>query len=274
MSGFDFASVLSRYYEGYLTRNDKLQQSALRWLRAEYTTKTEARQDLGVRTIIDDDSFYDYLKLLASFVRIAGYSGLLVNIDELVVLSHRLANTVARNNNYEVVLRILNDCLQGQTQGLSFLFAATDDCLEDHRRGIYSYEALATRLAPNRFATEGRRDFSSLVIRLENLTPEDCFVLLSNIRNVSAMGDPTKWLITDEGIHAYLTDCHQRLGAAYYQSPRDTVKGFVGLLNVLAQNPGTDWRQLLKRDEQQGAPPRPSGTAMARPSDDLSEFRL
>jgi hypothetical protein len=245
VSGYDFATVLTKYHEGFQTQNEPLQQSALRWLRAEFTTKTEAREQLGVRTIISDESFYDYLKLFAAFTRIAGYSGLLVNIDELIVLSHRLNSTQARNNNFEAILRILNDCLQGQTQGLIFLFAGTDDCLEDKRRGLFSYEALATRLSANRFAADGRKDWSAPVIRLSSLTPEDCFVLLHNIRNVFASGDQTKWLIEDEGIAAYLASCQKRMGAAYFQTPRDTVKDFVGLLNVLEQNAGTDWRKLL-----------------------------
>ena len=171
VSGYDFATVIGQYYRGYLEHNEALQTAAIRWLRAEYTTKTEARQDLGVRSIIDDDSFYDYLKLFAKFVRIAGYAGLLVCLDELVVLSHRLNSKVARNNNYEAVLRILNDCLQGSVEGLGVIFAATDDCMFDKRRGLFSYEALASRLASNRFASGGLVDLSGAVIQLANLSP-------------------------------------------------------------------------------------------------------
>ena len=288
VSGYDFATVIGKYYDGFQSHDDGLQQSALRWLRAEFTTKTEAREQLGVRTIIDDDSFYDYVKLLAAFVKIAGYSGLLVNIDELVVLSHRLNNTQSRNNNYEAVLRILNDCLQGQTQGLCFLFAGTDTCLQDRRRGLFSYEALATRLATNRFASADRKDWSAPVIELASLTPEDCFVLLHNIRNVFALGDQAKWLIPDEGIAAYLENCQKRLGAAYFQTPRDTVKDFVGLLNVLEQNPTTTWQTLLPEytshlttaPQTEDASPPSAGSA--EPTDtpppytdrDLTEFRL
>ncbi len=278
VSGYDFATVLTRYYEGYLNHNESLQDAAVCWLRAEYTTKTEARQDLGVRNIIDDDSFYDYLKLMAGFSRIAGYAGLLVNIDELVVLSHRLSHTQARNHNYEAILRILNDCLQGNTVGLTFLFAGTDECLEDRRRGLFSYEALATRLAPNRFVTDGRRDLTSPVIKLPSLTPEDCYVLLHKIRDVFALEDRSKWLIPDEGIVAYLKNCQQRLGAAYYQTPRDTVKDFVGLLQVLEQNRDTDWRVLLDADRKRPAlPPQQefdSSASGATSDDDLTSFRL
>ena len=181
VSGFDFTTILTKYYEGFLEQNQEVQDHALRWLRAEYGTKTEARQDLGVRSIITDAEIYDYMKLFAAFLRIAGYSGLVLNIDELVVLSHRLSNTQARNRNYEAILRIINDCLQGRVEGLAFLFAGTDECMEDRRRGLFSYEALATRLAPNRFAKAGETDYSSPVIKLQNLRPEDVYLSLIHI---------------------------------------------------------------------------------------------
>ena len=245
VSGHDFANVIEHYYRGYLAGEEEQQQAALRWLRAEYGTKTEARQDLGVRTIIDDRALYDYLKLTGAFVRIAGYAGLIVCLDELVVLSHRLNHKIARNHNYEAILRILNDCLQGSVQGLGFVFAATDDCLEDPRRGLFSYEALATRLAPSRFASNEMVDLSGPVLRLASLTAEDCYVLLHNIRRVHSKGDESRHVLPDVAIEAYLTACSRRMGAAYFMTPRDTVKDFVGLLNVLEQNPQADWRTLL-----------------------------
>jgi hypothetical protein len=245
VAGYDFANVLSQYYEGFLKQNDELQQAALRWLRGEFATKTEAREQLGVRSIIDDDAIYDYLKLLAGFVRLAGFAGLLVNVDELVVLSHRLNNSTARNNNYEAILRILNDCLQGRASGIGFLFAATPECLEDGRRGLFSYEALASRLAPNRYAANGRRDLMSPVIRLENLTPEDCFVLLQNIRTVFEAGQD-KRLLSDEAVQRYLEMCQQRMGAACFQTPRDTTMDFVNLLQIVEQNPATSWSDLIE----------------------------
>lgn len=292
VSGFDFATVVHQYYRGHLEHNDELQQAAIRWLRGEFSTKTEARQLLGVRTIIDDDSLYDYLKLMSAFVRIAGYSGLLVCIDELVVLSHRLNNRVARNNNYEALLRILNDALQGAVQGLGFLFAATDDCMSDKRRGLFSYEALATRLAPNRFASGEFTDLSGPSLTLPNLTPEDCFVLLHNVRRVHARGDEKKSMLPDEAIVRYLEDCQRRMGAAYFQTPRDTVKDFVGLLGVLEQNPDARWHDLLGQikttnvptqdpsvlaapeDDETAGMIQPSTTSPDRRDDDLASFKL
>lgn len=244
VGGYDFVSVLTSYYRGHLTGNDQLQTNAVRWLRAEYATKTEARQDLGVRSIIDDDSIYDFLKLFGRFAKIAGYAGLLICLDELVVLSHRLNNRVARNNNYEAVLKIVNDCVHGGAENIGFIFAATDEAMFDKRRGLFSYEALASRLATNRFAQGELVDLSGPVLTLPNLTPEDCYVLLHNVRRVHA-GDGKPPVLPDEGIEAYLTSCQQRMGAAYYQTPREIVKDFVGLLNVLAQNPTADWKSLI-----------------------------
>jgi hypothetical protein len=282
VGGFEFAEVLSKYYEGYAVANDALQGAALRWLRGEYTTKTDARADLGVRRIIDDDNFYDSLKLVAAFCVKAGYAGLLVNLDEMVVLSHRLPSSRARQTNYEAILTMLNDCMQGTVKSLGFLLAGTDEFLEDKRRGLYSYEALRSRLAENRFAGEGVRDFSGPVLRLQNLSPEDLFVLLSNIRHVHAFGDEAKYIIPDEGLVAVLKKASETLGADYYKTPRDIVRSFVGLLSVLEQNPGRDWSSFLgdgflaksdkpasaEEEVAKGVPP-PKDT-----EDDLETFRL
>lgn len=245
VAGYDFTAVLQAYYRGHHSGDSDLQAAALRWLRGEYSTKTEARADLAVRGIIDDANYYDYLKLLAAWLRVAGYAGLLVCLDELVVVSHRLNNRLARNNNYEAILRILNDCLQGTVMGLGFLFGATDECVYDTRRGLFSYEALASRLAPNRFAAQGLVDLHGPLLPLQNLTPEDCYVLLLNVRRVQAGGDDTRSALPEPAIEAYLQSCAQRMGAAYFQTPRETIKDFVGLLSVLEQNPGADWKAMI-----------------------------
>ena len=249
VGGFEFAEVVRAFYRGYVDKNDTLQAAALKWLRGEYTTKTDARVELGVRRIVDDDSFYDSLKLMAAFVRKAGFGGLLVNLDEMVVLSHRLPNSRARQANYEALLTLLNDSFQGNSRGLGFIFAGTDECLEDKRRGLFSYEALRSRLAENTIARQqGLVDLSGPVVRLQPLTPEDLFVLLKNIAFVHAGGDSSKVLISDDGIVATLRAANERLGADYFRTPRDVVRSFIGLLNLLDQNTGKTWQDLLGAD--------------------------
>jgi len=161
------------------------------------------------------------------------------------VLSHRLNNTLARNSNYEMVLHIVNDCLQGSVMGLGVIFAGINEFMDDRRRGIASYEALRRRLADNAFAVGGLKDYSGPVIRLQNLTPEDLYVLLFNIRHVYAAGDASCYLVPDEALNAYIQHCARTLGSEFYQTPGDAVKGFIGLLSVLEQNPGTNWQKLL-----------------------------
>lgn len=260
VSGYDFANVIVKYMEGFHNGNQELMDAALRWLRAEYRLKSEARDELGIRSIIEDRNIYDYLKLLASFVKMAGYAGLLVNIDEMGVFSHRLNNAQARNQNYEMVLRIVNDCLQGNVSGIGFIFAGTDAFLEDRRRGVYSYEALATRLSENTFAVSGLKDFSGPVVRLGNLSPEDLFVLLHNIRSVYLSDSKCKLDITDETLKEFMAHCSKTLGADYFKTPRDVVKAFVGFLSVLEQNPGLDCKALL------------AGTAIEKSTDDDPEI--
>ncbi len=246
VSGYDFATVLYKYYEGHQTSNDELKESALRWLRAEFSTKTEAsKAGLGVRNIIDDHRIYDYLKLMAAFSKIAGFEGLIVNLDQMDVLSHRLGSKLARNNNYEVILNILNDCNQGNVSNIGFILAGVDNFLDDPRRGMESYPALAERLRDNSFAIGGLKDYSGPIIRLENLKPEELHVLFQNIRHVFASGDEAKYLVPDEAIQAFLEHCYDRIGANAFLSPRESVKEFVGFLSVLEQNPEASWQNLL-----------------------------
>jgi hypothetical protein len=245
VGGFDLVKVLAAYYRGFEASNPALQDSAIRWLRAEYTTRTEAREELGVRTIIDDASVYDHLKLMAKLSRVMGYKGLVICIDEMVVLSHRLASTRARNANFEAILRILNDCLQGSVEGLQVLFAGTDEFLEDRRRGLYSYEALATRLAGNEFVREGAVDLAGPVIKLRNLTQEDLYVLLLRIRDVFIAKHDIKVNFPEEAIVAFTTYSRKTLGDDYFRTPRDTVVRFINLLSVLEQEPSLDWRSAL-----------------------------
>ena len=244
VNGYDFADVIAKYCQGFEQGDEQLKADAIRWLRGEFTTRTDARAALGVRTIIDDASVYDQLKLLSRFVRLAGFGGLMICLDELVNL-YKLANTQARNANYEQILRILNDSLQGTTEGLGFVLGGTPEFLMDTRRGLYSYPALQSRLAENTFAKSGLIDLSGPVIRLSSLTPEDFYVLLQKLRNVYAYGDPDKYLMPDEAIPAFMSHCNQRLGEAYFRTPRTTITAFINLLAVLEQNPGADWRALV-----------------------------
>jgi hypothetical protein len=242
--GYDFAEVIAKYWQGHDTGNEQLKSDAVRWLRGEFSTRTDARTALGVRTIIDDSNFYDQLKLLAHFVRLAGFGGLLVCLDEMVNL-YKLANSQARNSNYEQILRILNDSTQGSAAGLGFIFGGTPDFLLDPRRGLYSYAALQSRLEENSYAVDGLVDYSGPVLRLASLTPEDFYVLLTKLRHVQAAGVESAYLINDEGIAQYMSHCAQRIGDAYFRTPRNTIKGFLDLLAVLEQNPDRVWTDLI-----------------------------
>jgi len=244
-AGYDFAEVIRAYWRAHDTGDVALKSAAVRWLRGEFGTRTDARQALGVRSIVDDDSVYDYLKLFARFVRLAGYGGFLVTFDEMVNL-YKLAHGRARSQNYEQILRIVNDAHQGTSVGLGLLFGGTPEFLKDPRRGLYSYEALRSRLEPNTLSGNGLRDLSGPVIEIPSLTAEECFVLLGRLRHVQAAGDPKNYLVDEEAIAAFLTYCHERLGEAAYQTPRSTIRAFLDLLAILDQNPGTNWKQLLE----------------------------
>lgn len=275
VGGYDFASVIASYYHAFTEGNEDLKSCVIRYLRGEYTSKTQANADLKVRTIVDDNNVYDRIKLLARFVCQAGFKGLLVNLDEMVNL-YKLSNQKARLSNYEQVLRILNDCLQGSVEHLGFLLGGTPEFLVDPRKGLYSYEALHSRLAENTFAQVANVvDYKGPVLTLQNLSPEELYVLLCNIRNVFASGNKDKYLVPDEALTAFLNHCSNHIGDAYFKTPRNTIKAFVDFLSVIEQNPEINWRSLIdsmqiERDEGGGL----AGADEPGSDDDLTTFRL
>jgi hypothetical protein len=279
VGGYDFAEVIAAYWRGHDTGDDTLKNNAIRWLRAEFGTKTEARTALGVRTIVDDANIYDQLKLMARLVRLAGFGGLMVCLDEMVNL-YKLANTQARNSNYEQLLRILNDSLQGTAVGLGFLMSGTPEFLLDGRRGLYSYEALRSRLPENTYAVNGLVDLTGPVINLANLTKEDLYILLQKLRHVYAGGDQSRYLLPDEALKAFMEHCSRQIGEAYFRTPRNTITAFIGFLAVLEQNSQVPWSGLLgkvalsKDSSHETAPSDlPTGPGEST-DDDLASFKL
>ena len=245
VDGYDFAQVIATYWKAYNEGNEDLKNNVIRYLRGEYTSRADARRDLGVRAIVEDNNVYDHIKLLARFVTQAGYKGLLVNLDEVVNL-YKLPSQRARSSNYEQVLRILNDCLQGSAESLGFLLGGTPEFLMDQRKGLYSYEALHSRLAENTFAQIANVvDYHSPILMLQNLSPEEIYVLLCNIRNVFAGGNKDKYSLPDEALKAFLEHCSKNIGDAYFRTPRNTIKAFVDLLSIVEQNPDLSWQSLI-----------------------------
>ncbi len=96
----------------------------MRWLRGEFATKTEAKAALGVRVIIDDENWYDYIKLFARFVSDIGYKGLLMMLDEVIHL-YKISTSVSRQNNYDKLLAMFNDAMQGRVTYLGTLIGGT-----------------------------------------------------------------------------------------------------------------------------------------------------
>lgn len=241
VGGFDFARVITAYYRAYVTGGDDAQlrmSACLRWLRGEYATKTEARNDLGfaVSVIIDDENWYDFLKLWASLVRRMGYRGLMVFIDECVNL-YKITHRVSRENNYEKILAMFNDTLQGRAPGLGIVFGGTPQFLEDPRRGLFSYEALRSRLCDSRFALDGFKNLIGPVIRLRRLGDDELLALIRRITQLYAQFYNWEVRITPEEQVQFLQLCLSRAGADSMITPREMLRDYMTLLNILMQNP-------------------------------------
>lgn len=242
--GFDFAKLLSSYFRAYMDGDDELKAHVIRWFRGEYRTKSEARAELGVTAIITDDDWYDYLKLFARFLRGAGYEGLLILIDELVNL-YKIPHAVSRQYNYEKLLTIYNDALQGRAQYLGIIMGGTPQTVEDRRRGLYSYEALRSRLTQGRFGREGMSDLLAPVIRLTALTPEELLVLIEKLADIHAGLFEYDRRLNEAQLARFLEVELSRVGAQTHITPREVIRDFIELLDIMFQDPTVTIESLL-----------------------------
>ena len=244
VDGFEFVRTLECYMEGYVTGDEALKSDALKWLRGEFSTRLEARNSLlGISSVIDDSNWYDHIKLLARFFKLVGYKGFLVFFDECVNL-FKIVNRVSRENNYEKILAMFNDALQGKADHLGIFMGGTPQFLEDPRRGLYSYEALKSRLEGGRF-TDGRNDLMGPVIRLERLTDNELFALVQRLRSLHAAYYGYEPVLTDGQLLVFLEACLKRMGADLMITPREVTRDFLGVLNVMYQDPGADFETLV-----------------------------
>ena len=246
--GFEFAHLLSMYYHAYLDGDDEAKAKVVKWFRGEYATKTEAKNELGVNIIISDDNWYDYLKLFAMFFRLAGYTGMMIMIDELVNIA-KIPNAITRQYNYEKMLMMYNDALQGKAKYLGILMGATPQALEDRHRGIYSYEALRSRLAEGKFSRPGARDLLAPVIRLDPLTADEMLVLCEKLADMHAdLYGYTRKLV-DQDLASFIQMEYARIGAEQNITPREVIRDFIELLDLLYQNPDMNLQELMQSDQ-------------------------
>lgn len=246
--GFDFAKLLNMYYHAYMSGDDETKAKVLKWFRGEYSHKTEAKKDLGVDIIISDSDWYEYLKLFASFFRQAGYAGLMIMIDELVNI-FKIPNAISRQYNYEKILTMYNDTLQGKAKYLGIIMCGTPQAIEDRRRGVYSYEALRSRLATGKFAQAGARDMYAPVIKLEPLTAEEMLVLTEKLADMHANLYGYERTITDADLAQFIKIEYASVGADTNITPREIIRDFIELLDIVWQNPKTKITDLLNSDK-------------------------
>ncbi|HRU96430.1 MAG TPA: ATP-binding protein [Ruminococcus sp.] len=250
--GFDFAKLLTMYYRSYVDGNDENKAKVIKWFRGEYSTKTEARNDLGVNIIITDDDWYEYIKLFAMFLKKAGYSGLLVLIDELVNV-YKIPNSITRQNNYEKILTMYNDTLQGKAHYIGIIMGGTPQCIEDTRRGVYSYEALRSRLAEGRFGREGVRDMLAPVIHLVPLTYEEMLVLIEKLSDIHSQLFGYEQKITQQDMINFIKLEFGRIGSDSHITPREVIRDYIELLDIVYQNPDIDVSSFIASDEMPSA---------------------
>lgn len=253
VNGFEFARAVLLYYRAYLTSDDQMKSNVIRWFRGEYPTRTEARQDLNINFIVTDENWYDVLKILSAFIVHAGYKGLLVIVDELVNI-FKIPQSAVRQNNYEKILTMYNDVLQGKARNIGFFLGGTPQCIEDKYKGVFSYEALRSRLSEGRFAEGGGRDMLSPIIRLNMLNEEELYVLIEKLVQMHAQLFEYSPKITHEELVRFLQIEFNRVGAESHITPREIIRDFIELLNILFQSPERFASELLEEEQFLGKP--------------------
>ncbi len=244
VNGFEFAKAVVLYWKAYREDDAALKSNVLRWFRGEYPTRKEAKADLGINFIVTDETWYDFLKIFAAFLVGAGYKGMLVIIDELVNI-FKIPNSITRANNYEKILTMYNDVLQGKARHIGFLMGGTPQCIEDKYKGVFSYEALRSRLAEGHFATADVKDLSAPIIRLQMLTQEEMYILVEKLQNIHAQLYNYTPALTQEDLVYFLTVEYNRVGAETHITPREIIRDFIELINILHQNPQKTVSQIL-----------------------------
>lgn len=245
--GYDFSHLLTLYYQAYLKGDEQQKAKVVRWFRGEYDTKTEARQELGVGIIVSDDDWYDYLKVFANFLTYAGYSGMLILIDELVNI-YKIPNAITRQNNYEKILTMYNDAMQGKAHHIGVIMSGTPECMEDRRRGVYSYEALRSRLAQGHFSGE-HKDLLAPVIDLQPLTAEEMLVLVEKLADIHAGLYGYQHMLKQDDLVTFITIEFARVGADSHITPREIIRDFIEVLDIIYQNPSLTVTHLLHSDD-------------------------
>ena len=246
--GFDFAKVINMYYEAYEESDDEKKSKVLKWFRGEYSTKTEAKNELGINIIITDDNWYEYVKLFATFLVNAGYKGMLMLIDELVNL-YRIPTSVTRQYNYEKILMMYNDTLQGKAKYLGIIMGGTPQCVEDTRKGIFSYDALRSRLTEGKFASEDTVNLLSPIIRLKRLTPDEMFILTEKLRDIHSDLHEYKSELTQNDLMQFIKIEYERVGANTNITPREVIRDFIELLDILYQNPNKKFADIINNEK-------------------------
>ena len=246
--GYEFARLLTAYYHAYVEGDEETKSRVGRWFRGEYHLKREAKEELGGNIVITDDDWYDYLKLFAGCFRMAGYAGMMIMIDELVNI-FKIPNSITRQYNYEKILTMYNDTLQGKARYLGIIMGSTPQALEDKRRGIYSYEALRSRLSEGRFSRPGARDLLAPVIRLEALNADEMLVLCEKLAAMHAGLYEYEQRITTGELAAFIKLEYERIGADRNITPREVIRDFIELLDLQYQNPALTLEALMEGDE-------------------------
>ena len=228
--GFDFYEVFWIYIKSALTGGLDQKDRALRWMRGEYRNRTEAKKALKVNAVIEDGDWFSYLKLWAVLVREIGYTGLYVLLDELTQITRNIVHSTTREHNFERLLSIYNDCYGNEARYMGMILCGIPSSIHDSKRGIFSYEALKSRLSNS--SLQGEDLYHAPVIRLSMLTAEEFVTLLERLEAMHALLHEREGYFTEEERIRFVNHEYHRIAASNHLTPREFIRDFLTILDL------------------------------------------
>ncbi|GBG94530.1 biotin carboxylase [Ligilactobacillus salitolerans] len=241
---FEMGQAIVKYYEGVLDNDRMLKAQALRWIRGEIETKTEAKRELGINRVITDDNWFDAIKNLSELFSRLGYAGLVINFDEAVNL-YKLPRRQSRERNYERILNIYNECKSNEVQHLLVNFGATRKTVFDETRGLASYGALKGRLGAESSLDSELVNTNKTVLPLKPLTNEEIYTLLQRLTEIYNLHYRAQVELSLQEVQLYMEEQLNRPGADQFLTPRAVIKDYIEILDLIRQNPAIEVEKVI-----------------------------
>lgn len=229
-----FAAAIENYYKLSARGDQETAKYAMAWLSGEKNIPYTIKRQFGVKGDIDRENAFKYLEALSSFLMALKYSGLIILIDEAEHIM-TLHTKKLRDTAYDYMRFIYDECSLGRFHNTLFIFAGTPEFFEDPKMGVPSYTALNERIE-DVLNTEFK-DLRKPIIRLDGFKKDNLMELSDRL--ISMHEEVYEWEAKPvrESLDGIIARHEANAELTGYISPRNFVKSFISVLDVVQQNP-------------------------------------